>query len=143
MSVLRIERKFAAEPETVYDYLTKTENLLQWWGHEGMRMKEHDLDFSRPGHWSSTLVSAEGNIYKMSGEVTAVEPPRSVEFTWGWHDDADARGHESRVRFEVRPADEGGTEFRLIHSDLPDDESAENHGKGWASTLRQLERILN
>ncbi|MEZ5778960.1 MAG: SRPBCC domain-containing protein [Paracoccaceae bacterium] len=143
MSVLKIERRFAARPETVFAFVTRTENLLQWWGPDGMGLKEHNLDLSRPGPWSSTLINAEGGLHKMSGKVTAVDPPKTVELTWGWHNDKDERGHESLVRFEVHPDGTGGTEFRLIHTNLPDDESAANHAKGWASTLRNLERLLN
>lgn len=143
MSDLRIERRFAAAPETVFAFVTRPEHLLQWWGPEAMGLKDHQLDFSRPGPWFATLVNAEGGLHKMSGRVVAVDPPRSVEFTWGWHDATDRRGHESRVRFEMRPDGAGGTDFRLIHTNLPDDESAANHDRGWTSTLRKLERLLN
>jgi uncharacterized protein YndB with AHSA1/START domain len=91
----------------------------------------------------SVMINAEGGRYKVSGEVIQVDPPRSVEFTWGWHDENDARGHESQVRFEVEPNGSGGTLFRLIHSGLADDESAANHNEGWTSCLRKLERLAS
>ena len=141
MSVLKIERRFPASPEKVFAFVTRTEHLLKWWGPEGVSMKEHNLDLSRPGSWSSTLVNAEGALHKMSGEVVAVDPPNSVEFTWGWHDDKDQRGYESRVVFEVRPDDNGGTLFQLTHSGLTDDEAAANHSRGWTSSLRKLEQF--
>jgi len=143
MSVLTIERRFSAAPETVFAYLTGNRNLLEWWGPEGMSLRAEHLDLSRPGPWSSSLVNAEGGIHKMSGEVIAVEPPKFVEFTWGWHNDRDERGHESVVRFEIEPADAGGTRFVLVHSGLPDEDSVTNHGKGWTSALRKLERLAN
>lgn len=141
MSVLKIERRFPVSPEKVFAFVTRTEHLLKWWGPEGVSMKEHNLDLSRPGAWSSTLVNAEGALHKMSGEVVAVDPPNSVEFTWGWHDDKDQRGHESRVVFEVRPDNNGGTLFQLTHSGLTDDEAAANHSRGWTSSLRKLEQF--
>lgn len=79
----------------------------------------------------------------MSGIVTAINPPTSIEFTWGWHDENDVRGHESQVRFEVEPDGAGGTLFTLIHAELPDDESAANHMIGWTSALVKLERMAN
>lgn len=141
MSTVKIERTFPHPPETVFAFVTQTEHLLDWWGPEGMGVKEHALDLSRPGDWSSTLINAEGGLHKMSGEVIEIDPPRSVEFTWGWHDDQDQRGHESRVRFEVEPDGQGGSHFRLIHSGLADDESAANHNHGWSSSLRKLENL--
>jgi uncharacterized protein YndB with AHSA1/START domain len=143
MSELTIERTFAHPPETVFAFVTRTEHLLSWWGPEGVGLSEHHLDFSRPGPWSSTLVNAEGGLHKMSGEVIKIDPPHFVEFTWGWHDDEDQRGHESRVRFEVEPDGAGGSRFKLIHSGLADDESAANHNRGWTSSLRKLDLLAN
>lgn len=141
MSVLKIERTFPVAPEKVFAFVTQTDHLLKWWGPEGVAMKEHNLDLSRPGAWSSTLVNSEGALHKMSGEVVTVDPPNSVEFTWGWHDDEDQRGYETRVLFEVRPDGGGGTLFLLTHSGLADDEAAANHSRGWTSALRKLEQF--
>lgn len=141
MSVLKLERTFPHPPETVFAFVTRTEHLLSWWGPEGMGLRDHQLDLSRPGAWSSTLVNAEGGLHKMSGEVLKIDPPRSVEFTWAWHDDKDVRGPESQVRFEIEPAGKTGSIFRLIHSGLSDEESAVNHNRGWSSALRKLEQL--
>jgi len=141
MSVLKIERSFPVAPEKVFAFITQTQHLLKWWGPEGVSMKEHDLDLSRTGAWSSTLVNAHGAQHKMSGEVVTIDPPNSVEFTWGWHDDEDRRGYETHVVFEVRPDGKGGTVFVLTHSGLKDDEAAANHKLGWTSSLTKLERF--
>ena len=89
------------------------------------------------------MMNADGQRYKVTGEVVTVDPPNAVEFTWAWHDDNDTRGHESRVRFEVHPNGSGGTVFRMIHSGLVDEESAQNHDMGWVSSLRKLERMAS
>jgi len=141
MSELRIERTFKADAETVFSFITQTEHLLKWWGPEGMTVPEHNLDLSRKGAWTSTMVNAEGSRFKVSGEVISVDPPNSVEFTWSWHDENDERGQDSHVRFEVKPDDLGGTSFTLIHSGLADEESATNHKAGWASSFTKLERL--
>lgn len=143
MSELRIERTFAVDPETVFAFVSKTEHLLKWWGPEGMSVSEHDLDLSRAGPWSSVMVNKDGGRYKVSGEVVKVDPPRSVEFTWGWHDDDDQRGHNSRVRFEISGDSAGGTRFLLIHSELADEDSVSNHNMGWTSSLVKLEKLAN
>lgn len=82
MSELKIERNFAVDPETVFTFVTQTRHLLKWWGPEGMTLPEHALDLSRPGPWSSVMMSAEGQRYEVTGEVVAVKNPQSVEFTW-------------------------------------------------------------
>ncbi len=143
MTELRIERTFKSDPETVFAFVTQTKHLLKWWGPEGMHIPEHDLDLSRPGPWSSTMVGSQGNRHKVTGEVISIDPPHSVEFTWGWHDDDDQRGHDSRVRFEITGDGNGGTMFVLIHSELADDDSGKNHEMGWTSSLIKLERLAN
>lgn len=143
MTDLVIERTFAASPETVYDFVTRNDHLLKWWGPEGMTIPEHTLDFTQTGPWSSVMMNSEGQGYKVTGEVTAVDPPKSVEFTWAWHDENDERGHESRVRFDIKSDGNGGTHFTMTHSGLPDDEARENHKQGWTSSLRKLERMAN
>ena len=141
MTDLRLERKFARDPETVFAFVTRTEHLLEWWGPEGMNVPEQEMDFTRPGPWWSVMVNAEGGRHKVSGEVLSIDPPRAVEFTWGWHDENDTRGHESTVRFEVAPDGDGGSIFTLVHSGLADEESATNHNMGWTSSLKKLERM--
>ncbi len=140
MTDLVIEKHFPAPPDLVFDFVTRPERLATWWGPESMHVTEAALDFSAPGPWHSVIVNAEGRRYKMSGEVTRIDPPRSVEFTWGWHDDADIRGPESRVRIDIAGADGGGTAFRLTQSGLADEESRANHRMGWTSSLSKLER---
>lgn len=142
MSDLIIERRFDADAATVFAYLTRPEHIAKWWGPEGMTCPVLDLDLTKTGAWTSTMANADGARFKVSGVVETVDPPRAVAFTWGWHDEADRRGPESRVTFEVTPVAEGGAVFTLTHADLPDDESAANHTEGWTSALRKIERLL-
>lgn len=136
---LRIERRFAAPPEKVFEFVTRPERLRDWWGPEGMTLPDAALDFTREGPWHSVMMNADGKRFKVSGNVVRVVPPKAVEFTWGWHDDSDKRGPESRVRIELRAAD-GGTEFVLTHVGLADENSRNNHSLGWTSSLEKLER---
>ncbi len=143
MATLTIERTFEADPETVFAYVSQTKHLLKWWGPEGMTLPEHQLAFDRKGPWVTVMQSAEGQRYKVSGQVTHVDPPHSVGFTWAWHDENDQRGVESHVTIRLVPAAGGGTAFSLSHADLPSDDVAANHEKGWTSALRKLERLAN
>ena len=141
MADLTINRSFKAPPETVFAYITRTEHLLKWWGHDGATLPEYQLAFDKKGPWMSTMLTEEGNRYKMSGHVTHVDPPRSIGFTWAWHDENDRRGVESHVTIKLVPAQNGGTDFELRHVDLPEG-AEENHERGWGSTLKRLERLI-
>lgn len=143
MSDVVIEREFKQALDVVYAFLSTTEHILKWWGPEGIIVKHHDMSFDSVGPWFSEMHGAEGAVYKVSGQVKAVNPPNSLEMTWAWHDDKDNRGHESNVRFELSPSENGGTKFKLIHTNLADDDSAKNHIEGWTSSLNRLEKFVN
>lgn len=137
MNELRLERDFAVTAQRLFDWISTPEKLLQWWGPEGMFVPEHALDFTRTGAWYSVMQNDEGQRYKVSGQVTHSDPPRSVGFTWAWHDDADQRGHESHVTFTVVAAGDGAR-LLIEHRDLDGSEQSASHEKGWNSTLRKL-----
>ncbi|WP_435310154.1 SRPBCC family protein [Primorskyibacter sedentarius] len=137
-----IERVFDAPREMVFTFITTRALATQWWGHDGMSLPEENLDFSRPGPWFAQLVGAEGGRYKMSGQVTKVVPPSLVAFTWGWHDENDARGAESHVMITLDALDGDRTRLVLRHEDLQPGPQRDNHSKGWAATLARLEKAL-
>ncbi|AXT28029.1 SRPBCC domain-containing protein [Ruegeria sp. AD91A] len=140
MADLKLEREFPVSPEELFAWISDGAKLLQWWGPEGMHVPEHNLDFSRTGPWYSVMENGEGQRYKVSGHVTHVDPPKSVGFTWGWHDDQDQRGAESHVTLSVA-ATESGAHLVLDHRELADAEAAANHNQGWTSSLRKLEAL--
>lgn len=141
MPDLTLERQFNAGPARVFEFISKTEHLLKWWGPEGVFLPEHNLSFERTGPWMSVMQNAEGQRFKVSGHVTHVDPPKSIGFTWAWHDENDVRGVESHVTIRLVPEQNGGTQLQLSHVDLPE-ETAESHQEGWNSTLNKLERLL-
>ncbi|NOD33076.1 MULTISPECIES: SRPBCC domain-containing protein [unclassified Ruegeria] len=140
MADLKLERDFPVSPEDLFAWISDGSRLLQWWGPEGMHVPEHNLDFSRTGPWYSVMENGEGQRYKVSGHVTHVDPPKSVGFTWGWHDDQDQRGNESHVTLSVA-ATSTGSRLTLDHKELADAEAAANHNQGWTSSLRKLEAL--
>ena len=104
-------------------------------------MPEEDMDFTKTGPWFSVMRNSEGQRYKVSGHVTHVSPPKSVGFTWAWHDDSDQRGAESHVTFTIEET-ETGARLVIDHRDLGDDEISANHEKGWSSSLNCLAKML-
>lgn len=141
MTELTLTRNFPLPPEQVFEFITRRDRLLQWWGPEGTTLPDEQLGFTTEGPWHSVIMNADGRRFKVSGEVVEVSPPHTIEFTWGWHDETDARGPESRVRIELYAEGEG-TRFVLHHRELADAESRSNHELGWTSSLGKLERLL-
>lgn len=141
---LIIQRTFNANPETVFRFVTEAEFAAQWWGPESMFVARHNLDLTRNGPWFAVIENQEGGRHHVSGEVIEVSPTKSVTFTWAWHNGEDGeRGHESQVRFEVAPAEGGGTAFTLTQSGFADEEARANHNVGWSSSIIKLEALAS
>jgi len=119
MTDLNLERHFNVSPEIVYEHITKQEHLKNWMGPATMHCIEIDMNLVTGAHWYAIIENSEGQKYKMSGKVLDTDPPKTVDFTWGWHDETDARGHESNVRFQVASDGADGSIFKLIHTNLP------------------------
>ncbi|MGC5010770.1 SRPBCC domain-containing protein [Streptosporangium sp. DT93] len=80
-----------------------------------------------------------GDEETTEGVVTAVETGRILEYTW------EQPGEDtSRVRWEIQPADGGGTRLLLTHTDLtrPQDKVKEL-AAGWHDFLDALVAELN
>lgn len=139
-------RDYRVSLDRLWQAITQPDQLVQWFGPEGVDLHTCDLDFTRTGPWRCDMVGREsGDHFIVSGEITHVRPPKngegSVGLTWGWHGPDGQRGQESHVIFEVS-AHDGGARLRLVHRDLPDMPTAQEHTKGWLSTLRCLDAFI-
>jgi uncharacterized protein YndB with AHSA1/START domain len=142
MTDLRLEREFKVPPERLFEVVSNQSELLQWWGPETMFVSDHNLDLSRTGPWFATIQNQDGQRFTMSGQVTHVDPPKSVGFTWGWHDENNQRGIESHVTFTVVNT-ASGSRLILDHRDLSDTEQSLSHESGWTSALKKLANFVN
>jgi uncharacterized protein YndB with AHSA1/START domain len=143
MSELKIERQFPNAPEVVFAFVTKMEHLLKWWGPEGTVISEHQLDLTQTGAWFFVIVDPKGGRHRVSGEVVAIDPPHSVDFTLIVHTPDGGHVIDSVVRFEVKSDGAGGTIFLLTQTGVPDEQMAAMSTQGWVSTLGRLETVLN
>jgi uncharacterized protein (TIGR03086 family) len=71
-----------------------------------------------------------------AGNVVDVDPGRRVVFSWGWEAGGDLPPGASTVTVMLTPV-EGGTEVRLVHDGL-NDEQAARHAEGWNHYLDRL-----
>lgn len=120
--------QIAASPETVYDFFTDPDRMIQWMG----RSVAAD---PRPGGGFRCDINDEAVA---AGEYVALDPPNRVVFTWGWEGDGPSVAPgDSTVEILLAAVGEG-THLRLIHRDLPTAESAEKHSHGWRHYLDRL-----
>jgi uncharacterized protein YndB with AHSA1/START domain len=125
---LRFERHLLHPVEKVWTALTTPAQLAKW-------LAPGEIELTLGGRVSLAFTDGDGVI---DGRVTAIAPPRLLEFTWTDQDD-----DFGFVRWEL-VADDGSTRLVLTHT-VP--ESARAFGlpalAGWHSLLEQLVALLD
>jgi uncharacterized protein YndB with AHSA1/START domain len=127
---LHREIAIAARPEIVWELLVDPEKAGTWWGRPAFE--------PRPGGPMRMSVTPRSVA---AGEFVEVDPPRRLVFTWGWESGGGDPGlvppGSSTVEIDLVP-DGSGTLLRLVHRNLPTEESAGAHGVGWTHYLGRL-----
>ena len=114
---LRFERRLAHAPERVWRAVTEPAELAQW--------------FVAPVGWTPEL----GETFEgagQSGEITALEAPRLLAWSWG----------EERYAFEIA-ADGAGCVLVFTHVFDPSYGPAAQHAAGWETYLDRLDALLD
>ncbi len=141
-ATLVMERNFAAAPERVFEFITGTANLLEWWGPEGTRIEDHNLDFTKTGPWWAHMIGPQGHGARVEGEVVGINPPHWVELTLSFADQGEGGGEESLIRFEVKSDGQGGTDFSLTQSGLRAEHIEDMRNKGWNAAFDRLRKLV-
>ncbi len=141
MATLTMQRVFDAPPAKVFEFLTQTENLLNWWGPKGTKIRDHSLDFSKVGPWFAVMVGPNGGVAKVGGDVLEVRAPHAIELTLRFMME-DGFGPESTIRFEVSASDTGGTYLLLTQTGLDPEHIDDMMKKGWNAALLRLENLV-
>lgn len=118
--VVEVERRIAAAPSDVFDFLVDPVKYVRWKGIEAQ------LD-PRPGGRYRVQMTADSAV---AGTYVAVDPPSRVVFTWGWEDDEAVPPGSTTVEITLA-ADGDGTLVRLRHSGLPNAAASDLHRSGW------------
>ena len=122
-----VEKRIAAAPAAVYDYLVDPALVPTWFGQ------------------SCTLEAEPGGRFEMlspngmtaSGAVVEVVNGSKLSFTWGWSGHPGVPPGSTLVEIELFP-DGDGTLVRLTHSELAPDEQP-IHRTGWVHYMARLE----
>jgi uncharacterized protein YndB with AHSA1/START domain len=139
---LEIKRLIKAPRDRVYAAWTDPLQLKQWFGPENVQTHELIADARVGGTFRWDLTNSEGEKMTMHGEYRELQPGKKIVFTWQWDDDEDWENHISIVTVELTDRD-GGTELRLIHEQLPSEQSRDGHTRGWSSALNKLEKFFS
>ena len=139
---LEIKRLIRAPRDRVYAAWTDPAQLKQWFGPENVQTRDLIADLRVGGKFRWDLTTAEGEKMTCRGEYREPQPGRKIVFTWQWEDDETRENHPSVVTVELADAD-GGTELRLRHEQLPNEDSRDGHTRGWESALDKLAKFFS
>ena len=141
MSSVTIVRSIDAASETVFDAITTSEGIAQWWGPDEGPVLHAAFDARVGGRFTVRFRMMDGTEHECSGEVREIVRSTRLRMSWRWHGD-EAEG-ESEVDVSLR-AIGSRCELTFVHRLLPDDAAtADGHEKGWNGSLDKLERRLH
>jgi uncharacterized protein YndB with AHSA1/START domain len=139
---LQIKRFIKAPRDRVYSAWTDPVQLKQWFGPENIQTRNLIADARVGGEFRWDLINSEGENVTMRGEYRELQPDKKIVFAWQWQDDEDWENHVSIVTVELDDAN-GGTELRLTHEQLPNEDSRDGHTRGWNSALDKLQEFVS
>ena len=128
-----------AEPERVFQALIDPEQVVRWWGQNGIyRCTQFSADPRVGGKWRSSGVGPDGGRFEVAGEYLEVAPPRVLAYTWvaSWTGTA-----KTTVRWELTPTKQG-TLVRIRHSGLAAYPGIAQSYRGWPRMLGWLQALL-
>ena len=138
---LRMERRFDASPEAVFDAWTNPEVLRRWWAAApGWETPAAEVDLRAGGRYRLTMRDPEaGAEHTVGGEYVEVRRPDRLTYTWAWEPEPGGpdMGPPSRVTVDF-VADGDGTRVVLTHRGLATVESRARHEHGWNACFDNL-----
>ena len=136
---LNIERTIDATLAETWTAWTEAELVARWFAPGNMRAEVLEYDVRSGGHYRIRMRDEEGGTHTVGGEFVEVTPQRRLVISWAWEGDATT---QSKVTVDF-DAGNVGTRLRILHEDLPSEESAAKHKQGWIGCLDNLCNRIN
>jgi len=127
---LVLERTLAAPPERVFRAWTEPTELARWFAPDPGLPTEAEVDLRVGGAYRIRM-----GRWEVVGAYVAIDPPRTLRFTWRWASGSDAG--ETLVTVSLAPAGDG-TRLTLRHERFPSEASCAEHRGGWTRSLARL-----
>ncbi len=128
---ITVPRFIEGSPAEVFDAWADPDLFRRWFEPHRAVLRTAAVD--ELWYWEH-LQKSTGKRWVHYCRYLRVERPGLLEFAWV---SEATHGRESRVTLEMKAA-RGGTELRLTHSGVPDDELGRGHEDGWKQFLEIL-----
>jgi uncharacterized protein YndB with AHSA1/START domain len=136
---LRVERRFQASPERVFQAWTTAAELGRWSSPDQTPAEVH-VDLRVGGRYQMAMAAPDGVVHRVVGVYREIDAPRRIVYTWRWETIPDFP--ETVVTVDFRRRADGGTDLLLMHEGLPDTPSGRRHEIGWAASLDKLRALF-
>jgi uncharacterized protein YndB with AHSA1/START domain len=137
---LSVRRRIEAPAERLFSYWTDPAHLTQWWGPTGVTCDSAAVDLRVGGAYRIANRFPDGTVLWISGTFEAIEPPRTLVYTWrvGAPDSAaTARAALERVTVTFTPVGDA-TEVVIVHERIAGRDARDGHARGWDECLARL-----
>jgi len=137
MVTLIVRKTIKATPERLFAAWTTAEALKQWWGPQGVKCIDAEVDLRKGGRYRIGNQLPDGKILWISGEFEEIEAPRKLVYTWRIEPDT---VNVERVTVEFEAQGES-TEVMVTHERIASEELRDMHQQGWVGCLQGLARF--
>jgi uncharacterized protein YndB with AHSA1/START domain len=133
-----VRRRIEADPETLFDWWTRPEHLVRWWGPRPVVCDRAEVDLRIGGRYRLRNRLGDGTVLWIEGRFEQIERPRCLAYTW----QTDRSAAVERVRVDFTQALNGSTLVTVTHERIADTATARSHEAGWAGCLDTLAATL-
>jgi uncharacterized protein YndB with AHSA1/START domain len=138
---LQLNRVVAAHRRVVFRACTEPDEVARWWGPHGFTTPHIELDLRVGGRYRFAMQPPEGELFHLSGEFRAIEPPALLEYTFRW-EQPDPDDRETVVNLAFQEAGDS-TEITLVQSGFATEARRALHDGGWSDSFDRLQDVLS
>ena len=129
-----------APHERVFNALVTPAELAKWWGPKGFTSPSIELDPRAGGSYRIVMQPPEGEVFHLSGEFVAVDPPSLLSYTFRWEEPT-PDDRETVVTLTLEEAG-GSTNVILDQGVFATQERVALHTQGWTDSLERLYELV-
>lgn len=134
---LTLHRMIDAPVEAVYGAWTEPETLRRWLAPGNAQAVRVVAEVAVGGTFLVEMRGADGRRWVTRGLYREVVPHRRLVHTWRW----EGSEIEMLVTVEFEPESPGRTRLTLTHARFAEDETRDEHVRGWRGCLAKLEAL--
>ncbi|MDX1695435.1 MAG: SRPBCC domain-containing protein [Ketobacteraceae bacterium] len=138
LKTVRIEKRFAAAPEALYQAWLDPDKVRRWLAPGVMKVSDLDIEPLQGGKYCLKMRDTSGAEVEVDARVEALEPGSRIELQWQWK----GLSGPGRVVIDLARVSDTETRLRLAHGIFETMDETQNHENGWNACLDKLVRVL-